>query len=586
MKLWQPLRPLGPLLRPYRRRLIVGLLTVVGTAWIGLAAPLVIGAAIDTLRSGITMRALLAYGALLVAITLVKGVFQYAQRLILITASRDIERDLRGRYFAHLARLELGFFQHQRTGDLMARATNDLEAVRQVCGPAIMYAANTVLTGLGALALMFAIDVQMTLIVLVTLPLAAVVTRVVGQRTHVLFGTVQESFSELSSRVQENISGARVVRAYAREAVERQAFAGASREYVARNRRLIGWSAAFSPLLELVIGLGFALVIWRGGLLMIDGRLTIGGFVSFQLFLSRLSWPMIAVGWVTNLVTRGTASLERIQRILDTEPTIRDPEPTAAVAAPMAITGAISFRDLGFCYVPERPALAAIDLEIAAGETIAIVGRTGAGKSTLLALVPRLLDPPARRLLIDGRDVRAIPLARLRGAIAMVPQETFLFSTSIRNNIAFGRPDADDEKVREAVRIAGLENDLEGFPRGLDTVVGERGITLSGGQKQRVALARAVLREPRILLLDDSLSAVDTQTEEAILRNLRSVLPGRTVLFGSHRMAAARLADRIVVLRDGRLAEVGSHDDLLAAGGAYADLYRRQQLEDALAAAS
>lgn len=584
MKMLRPLAPIVPLLRPYRRRIAIGLLTVAGTAWIGLATPLVIGAAIDSLRTDISSSRLFFYGALLVAVTVVKGIFHYAQRWLIIAASREVERDLRGQYFAHLTRLELGFFQSHRTGDLMARATNDLEAVRQVSGPAIMYAANTVFTSLGCLALMIAIDLRMTLLVLATLPLAAIVTRVVGQRTHVLFGAVQESFAELSSRVQENVSGVRVVRAFAREAVEREAFALTNRENVARNRDLIRWNAAFSPLLELAIGLGFALIIWRGGKLMIDGTITIGAFVSFHLFLSRLSWPMIAIGWVTNLATRGAASLARIQKIIDTEPSIADTADANAFAG--GIDGAIACRALTFSYPESAPAIETIDLEIAAGETVAIVGRTGSGKSTLLSLIPRLLDPPPASLTIDGRDVRTIPLRPLRNAIAMVPQETFLFSTTIRDNIAFGRPDADTSAIDEAVRVAGLESDVAGFPRGLDTVVGERGITLSGGQKQRIALARAVLRAPRILLLDDSLSAVDTQTEERILRNLRDVLRGRTVLFASHRMAAARLADRIVVLRRGRIAEVGNHDDLLTAGGVYADLYRRQQLEDALAAAS
>jgi len=562
----------------------LGLVCVAGTSWIGLATPLVIGRAIDAMRASVDARMLLAYGLLLVGIALIKGLFHFSQRWLLITASRGVERDLRSLYFAHLTRLEAGFFQHQQTGDLMARATNDLESVRQISGPAIMYAGNTLLTGLGALAFMVAIDLRMTLLVVLTLPFGAVVTRVVGQRTHVLFGAVQASFSHLSSRVQENVSGVRVVRAYAREAAEAQRFERANRAYVECNRRLIRWNAAFSPLLELALGIGFAAIIWWGGRLMIEGKITIGAFVAFQLFLSRLSWPMIAIGWVTNLLTRGAASLRRIQKVLDTEPAIRDPaQPKVTGGRP---AGGISVHNLDFAYRDGPRVLDGIQLEVTPGETVALVGRTGAGKSTLLQMIPRLLDPPAGSLLLDGQPIGDLPLKTLRSAIAMVPQETFLFSTTIRRNIAFGDPDANDGAIEEAVRIAGLEGDLAGFPKGLDTRVGERGITLSGGQKQRIALARAILCRPQILLLDDSLSAVDTETEERVLRNLRSLLGERTVLFASHRMAAARLADRIVVLEDGRICESGSHQALLARGGTYASLYRRQQLEEALAAVS
>jgi ATP-binding cassette subfamily B protein len=406
-----------------------------------------------------------------------------------------------------------------------------------------------------------------------------------GRRIHVLFTGVQEKFADISARVQENLAGVRVVRAYARESREEDDFARVNDDYLEGNRRLVAWSVAFHPLLQALIGLGFAAVLWYGGLLVIRGRISVGQFVTFQLFLGKLTWPMIALGWVINLAQRGTASLIRIQKILDAEPAIRDVEP---LVDPGEIHGAVSFRGLTFAYAQngegDTPVLADIDLRVPAGQTVAVVGRTGAGKTTLLSLIPRLIDPPEGTLHVDGVDVRRMPLARLRSGIGMVPQETFLFSASIRDNIALGRPDASDEEVARAARLAALESDLAGFPRGLDTMVGERGLTLSGGQKQRVALARALLREPRILLLDDCLSAVDTQTEELILGNLRQVFEGRTVFLVSHRISTVKDADLILVLDHGRIAERGSHSQLIATGGLYADLHQRQLLEEELAA--
>jgi ATP-binding cassette subfamily B protein len=452
-----------------------------------------------------------------------------------------------------------------------------------ICGPAIMYSTNTLFTAVGALFFMARIHLGLSLVSLCALPLVVVVMRLFGQRIHLLFQHVQSRFSSLSTRVQENLAGARVVRAYAVEAEEKRRFDGLNREYVERNRLLARWSAAFHPLLQVLIGLGFVAVLWYGGSLVARGAMTVGELVAFNFFLGKLIWPMIAIGWVINLVQRGLASLSRILEILDTEAEIRD---VPGAVAPAELRGEVRCRGLEFAYRPGEPVLRDIDLEVPAGSTLAVVGRTGSGKSTLLSLVPRLLEPPPGTVLVDGIDVGRIRLAALRGAIGVVPQESILFSVTVAENIAFGRPEASRAEVLEAARVAGLEEDLEQLPRGLDTLVGERGVTLSGGQRQRVALARAVLRRPRLLLLDDCLSAVDTRTEETILGNLTDVFDGRTVLLVAHRVSTVRRADQIVVLDGGRIAERGDHQSLLAAGGAYAELARLQELEEELAAVS
>lgn len=577
------LRYLWPYLVPHKRQLVLGLSSTLASVAVSLVSPLLVGHAVDALRRQVSRETLLAYAALIVGLSLVQGIFSYLQRIILVTMSRDIEYELRNRYFAALEAQPPGFFHDHATGDLMARATRDLEAVRLLCGPAIMYSANTLATGVGAIVLMVRINGLLSLLAMVTMPLVALATNLFGRRIHALFTSVQEKFADVTSRVQESFAGVRVVRAYAREAREQEEFRRINRDYLEGNRRLIGWSVAFHPLLQCLVGLGFVAVLFYGGYLVIGGRITVGNFVSFQLFLGKLVWPMIALGWVINLAQRGTASLLRIRSVLDQVPAIRDEGP---LVDPGEIVGAVRFARLDFAYREGGPrVLSGIDLDVAAGQTVALVGRTGAGKSTLLSLLPRLADPPPGSVFVDGIDVRHLPLARLRGAIAMVPQETFLFSTTIRANIALGRPEASPEEIAEAARLAGLEPDLAGFPQGLDTLVGERGLTLSGGQKQRVALARAILRDPRILLLDDCLSAVDTHTEEQILANLRQVLPGRTVFTVSHRISAVEHADLILVLDQGEIVELGTHAQLAAADGLYADLYRRQMLEEELAAA-
>jgi ATP-binding cassette subfamily B multidrug efflux pump len=579
--LFTRLRYLWPYLYPHRRKLVIGLVTVIAATALGLSSPLLVGHAIDSIRRGASIAGLLGYGGLIVGFSLCTGVFNYYQRMILVGMSRDVEFDLRNVYFAALEKQAPGFFHDYPTGDLMARATNDLQAVRMLCGPAIMYMAGTLCTAAGSLFFMTRISVPLMLIALAPMPLVVLSTVFVGRRIHGLFTGVQGKFSDVTSKVQENLSGVRVVRAYARETNEEAEFDRINQHYLDGNRRLAAWSAAFMPLLQIFVGVGFVAVLMYGGLLVIRNRISLGEFVTFHLFLGRLVWPMIAIGWVVNLTQRGTASLARIRKILDTAPAIHDEEP---LVDPGAIEGALSFRDLTFAYREGVPVLADVDLQVPAGQTVAVVGRTGSGKSTLLALIPRLIDPPHDALLVDGADIRHLPMAKLRAAIGMVPQETFLFSATIHENIALGRPDAPVDQVLEAARMAGLDSDLASFPKGLDTLVGERGLTLSGGQKQRVTLARALLREPSILLLDDCLSAVDTQTEEQILGNLRTVFRGRTVFLVSHRISTVKDANLILVLDQGRIVERGTHPQLIAHGGLYAELHQRQLLEEELAA--
>jgi ATP-binding cassette subfamily B protein len=580
-----PFRRLFGYVIPYRRDFLLGLLCVVATTSIALAGPRILQYAVDDLTAGVTSRKLFLYGSLLLAVGLVGGVFRFLMRRILIGASRHIEYDIRNDFFANLEEMLLAYFQANRTGDLMSRATNDLNAVRMMIGPSIMYSANTILVFIVAIIVMVSIDARLTLIALVPLPFVSISVRYFGRAIHTRFEAIQEQLSTISGVVQESLSGVRVVRAYRQEAHEIERFRETNAEYVRRNRILIRLQGMFYPSMTLFLGLGSLLVLWMGSREVIRGRITLGEFVAFNSYLVMLSWPMIAFGWVTNTLQRGLASWKRMLEILDAVPEVSDQHVTSAGRA-LEIAGAIEFRDLVFTYPgSDRPVLDHISLRIDAGQTVAFIGATGSGKSTLISLLPRLHEPPPGTVFIDGVDVREIPLDTLRAAIGFVPQEPFLFSSTLADNVAFGVPaDVAAVRIHAAAGVSRLDKDVEGFPKGYETLVGERGITLSGGQKQRTALARAVIPDPRILILDDALSAVDTYTEEEILSRLRGVMRHRTSLLVSHRVSTVRDADLIVVLDGGRIIERGTHDELVRKGGQYAVLHRKQLLEEELRA--
>ena len=597
------LRPLLPYLKRYRWAYGFGTVCVLLTNGIWILFPLVIGRAADDLHTGVTRHKLLVYAGWLLAIAVTKGTFQFLVRWIVIGISRDIEFDLRNDLFAHLERLSYSYYQRHRTGDIMARATNDLNAVRMLLGPAIMYSANTIVYTAGALAFMISISPWLTLFTFLPLPAVSIIIQTFGRRIHERFERIQAMFSDISARAQENFSGARLIRAYVQEEPEIRAFERENKEYIRRSLKLVRLMGMLWPTLEFMLGCALVLVLWLGGrevligqstlklvsnlggstpavttTLLLSGTMSVGQFFSFITFMMQLTWPIIALGWVINIFQRGTASLIRINEIMQEEPAIQD----APQAQPHAITGEIEFRGLTFSY-DGKQVLHHINLLVPAGSSLAIVGPTGSGKTTLVNLIPRIYDADAGMVLIDGRPVRDYSLASLRQSIGFVPQETFLFSDRIRENIALGVESAGDQEISDAAQAANIAVDIEGFPEGYETMVGERGITLSGGQKQRTAIARALIRNPRILVLDDALSSVDTQTEDKILNHLRDVMQGLTTIFISHRVSTVRNADRIAVLHGGCIVELGTHDELLAMNGYYSDLYNKQLLEEELA---
>jgi ATP-binding cassette subfamily B multidrug efflux pump len=628
---WDQLKTLLPYVKRYKAMTGLGLLTLTLMGLVGALPQLIIGAITDCLKGSPqalatlngSARAILAplfsfyapmnkhalelYCIILVVVMAVKGFFSFWTRWILIGVSREIEFDLRNDLFGKFVELDPEFYVRNRTGDLMSRATNDLNAVRMVLGPGIMYSATTIATMVLAIFFMFRLSPSLTGWVLLPVPLVAFAVRYFGETIHRLSEQIQAALGALSTRAQENLTGVRVIRAYAQEKPEIEAFDLANRDYVDQNIKLIATWSLFFPFLTALIGITFVILLGKGGKDVIDHRFTVGTMWAFYWFLGQLVFPMIALGWVTNIFQRGAASMGRLNYIMNSQPGIRNQVEAAnetdlrrhtnAPAAPASrdespIRGEIEFRNLTFTYptsgsggegASSGPVLHDINLEIPAGSTLAVVGPTGSGKSTLAALIARLWDAPAGTLFIDGRSIREYPLAELRRAIGFVPQDTFLFSDTLRENIAFGVIDADEEHIFEATEIASLSGEIQSFPHTYETMVGERGITLSGGQKQRTSIARAILRQPKILILDDALSSVDTDTEEKILRRLRDVMRQRTAILISHRVSTVKNADQIIVLREGRIIERGTHDELLELGGYYADLNQKQMLEEELA---
>jgi ATP-binding cassette subfamily B multidrug efflux pump len=617
---WSQLTRLYPYVARHKAEVVIGFITQAGMGITGTLLPLILGVITDCIKGAqtplaqlgrltrITLGFLLPYYhpkdphtlavfcSALVIVCAVQGVFSYSTRQILIGLSRDIEYDLRNDLLSKLVLMEPEFYVRNRTGELMSRCTNDLNSVRMVLGPGIMYSANTIATMVLAVILMFWISATLSVYVLLPVPIVAVSVWVFGRQIHALYGKIQASLAVLSAKAQENLAGVRVVRAYGQEEAEIRGFDAPNREYINRNLRLIFFWSLFMPLLQMLFGLTFILVLWQGGRLVVLNRITLGELVAFYTFMTRLIFPMIALGFVTNIFQRGGASMGPLNYILDSEPKISD---SAVRDNAGEIRGEIEFRNLTFTYPTVRsdadgaksngsaatnqPVLQDISLRIPAGSILAIVGPTGSGKSTLASLIARLWEAPPGTLLIDGRPIREWPLETLRRAVGYVPQDTFLFSETLRENVAFGVESATDEEIHGAADVASIAAEIEEFPAQFNTMVGERGITLSGGQKQRAAIARAVIRDPKILILDDSLSSVDTGTEERILKRLDAILRQRTTILISHRVSTVQHADQIAVLRDGRIVERGTHSELLARGGYYADLYHKQLLEEELA---
>ena len=574
---------LRPYLAKYKSTLMWGVCTVIISNLFVVATPLFIGNAVDTIKHGVESGALqysklVRDAGLIVGFALVAGFMTFLTRQTIIVVSRKIEYDLRNDFLAHIQKLSLSYFQNTPTGDLMAHATNDISAVRNALGPGIMYPSDTFMTFSMALTLMFVKDWSLTLVALVPLPLISYAVYKLGQIIHAKFNERQEQYSLLTTRAQENLSGIRVVKAYVREEYEIGLFEKLSWVYLKKNLVLAKAQSIMWPMMYMLVGISLVITVYFGGLQVIAGTISIGTLTAFFTYLSMLIWPMIAFGWVTNIIQQGAASMERLVKIFDTVPDIRDSEETDILIK--HIEGEIEFKNVSFTHKgTAKPTLKNINLKISKGTTLAVVGYTGSGKSTFINLLPRLYDVTEGELLIDGVNIKKIPIEVLRSHVGCVPQETFLFSESILENISYGVDEISHEQIREAAEISQIAKDVNDFPQQFDTALGERGITLSGGQKQRTSIARAVLREPKILILDDALSSVDTYTEEAILKRLRRVMENRTSIIISHRISTVKDADMIVVMDKGQIVERGKHDELVDLGGIYANLHYKQLLE-------
>lgn len=575
-------------LRRYKARYAAGGLCLFVTASLAMAVPYLVKRAIDAIERGEPASVAAQVALVIVAVALVQAVARTLSRALIFNVGRDVEHDLRSDLFAHLQRLPVSYYQAQLTGDLMSRLINDVTAIRMLLGVGILNLVNTPIYYAYGVTIMLTLDPTLTLISLLPFPVLLYMVKKTSRRLMEQTMHVQEGLAGLSSAVQENISGIQVVKAYGAEQVAVRRFAQLNDDFTSHSVELARVRGRLMPIMKIASGAGVLMVLWYGGTQVIAGRIGLGDLVAFIGYLNLLAWPTMALGWMLSIVQRGRAAMMRLEHIFAIAPAIAD----APGAMPVPnLRGRVEFRNVTFAY-PSRdnghPVVSNMSFTIEPGQKLAIVGRTGAGKSSLVHLLPRLFDVSEGQVLIDGHDVRQLPLAQLRSAIGFVPQDPFLFSTSIRDNIAFGLDVEDaaelDARVRQAAQIAGVASDLDAFPHGYDTIVGERGITLSGGQKQRLTLARAVACEPRVLVLDDALSSVDTRTESAILHGLRGVMAGRTSIVIAHRVSTVLDADYIAVMDEGRIVEFGDHAALLAHDGLYADLYRQQQLEEEIEA--